>query len=97
MKLVLIVIPCLSDDVKQMARDISEKVRNVLGSQNYVQVYNQIRKDLKAKRDKRKKEEKLMAVVNPMRNAKRKLRMAAKHRAHKKRKIMSMKLSRWNR
>ncbi|OMP06016.1 hypothetical protein COLO4_08386 [Corchorus olitorius] len=36
-----------------------------------------------------------MAVINPERNAKRKLRIAAKHRANKKRKIMAMRLERW--
>ncbi|CBI17281.3 unnamed protein product, partial [Vitis vinifera] len=85
----------ISDEVKQLAQEVSESIRDTLGIQNFVQVYSHIRKKLKAKRDKRKQEEKLMAVVNPMRNAKRKLRIAAKHRAHKKRKIMTMKMGRW--
>ncbi|KAK6117548.1 hypothetical protein DH2020_048703 [Rehmannia glutinosa] len=69
----------------------------ISGVQNFVQVYSQIRKNLKAKRDKKKQVEKIMAVVNPTRNAKRKLRVAEKHRAHKKRKIMAMKMGRWTR
>uniref|UniRef100_A0A803Q1W1 ARM repeat superfamily protein n=1 Tax=Cannabis sativa TaxID=3483 RepID=A0A803Q1W1_CANSA len=76
----------------------STKVSTVLDkcyAQAFVQVYSEIRKMLKTKRDKRKQEEKIMAVVNPMRNAKRKLRIAAKHRAHKKKKIMTMKYGRW--
>nr|GLL39955.1 small subunit processome component 20 homolog [Ipomoea trifida] len=85
----------ISDDVKQLAQEVCDSIRDVLGMQSFVQVYSQIRKNLKAKRDKRKQEEKLMAVVNPMRNAKRKLRIAAKHKANKKRKIMSMKMTRW--
>ena len=88
-------LPCVSDDVKQLAQEVSESIRDTLGIQNFVQVYNHIRTKLKTKRDKRKQEEKVMAVVNPMRNAKRKLRIAAKHRAHKKRKIMTMKMGRW--
>ncbi|KAL0433004.1 UNVERIFIED_CONTAM: Small subunit processome component 20 [Sesamum latifolium] len=85
----------VSDDLKQFAQEVSESIRDIIGMQNFVQVYSQIRKNLKVKRDKRKQQEKIMAVVNPTRNAKRKLRIAAKHRAHKKRKIMTMKMGRW--
>ncbi|CAK9136504.1 unnamed protein product [Ilex paraguariensis] len=85
----------IPDDVKQLAQEASETIRNTIGMQNFVQVYSQIRKNLKAKRDKRKHEEKLMAVVNPMRNAKRKLRIAAKHRANKKRKITTFRMGKW--
>lgn len=84
-----------SDDLKQLAKEVSDNIRDTLGGQIFVQVYNEIRKNLKAKRDKRKQEDKRMAVVNPMRNAKRKLRIAAKHRANKKRKIMTIKVGRW--
>lgn len=85
----------ISDDVKQLAEEVRESIRDALGIQNFVQVYSQIRNKLKAKRDERKQEEKLMAVINPIRNAKRKLRVAEKHRYHKKRKIMAMKMGRW--
>lgn len=84
-----------SDDLKQLAKEVSDSIRDTLGGQIFVQVYNEIRKNLKAKRDKRKQEDKRMVVVNPMRNAKRKLRVAAKHRANKKRKIMTMRMGRW--
>lgn len=86
---------CLPDDMKQLAQEVCDRLREMLGIQTFVQVYSEIRKTLKAKRDKRKQEEKIMAVVDPMRNAKRKLRIAAKHRAHKKRKMMTMKFGRW--
>ncbi|KAF8392350.1 hypothetical protein HHK36_022692 [Tetracentron sinense] len=85
----------IMDDSKQLAEEVRDSIRGILGVESFVQVYNQIRKSLKAKRDKRKQADKLMAVVNPMRNAKRKLRIAAKHQAHKKRKIMTMKMGRW--
>lgn len=85
----------IPDDVKQLAQEVCESIKDTIGTQNYVQIYSQIRKLLKAKRDKRKQEEKLMAVVNPVRNAKRKLRIAAKHRVNKKRKLMTMKMGRW--
>ncbi|XP_040994151.1 small subunit processome component 20 homolog [Juglans microcarpa x Juglans regia] len=85
----------IPDDIKQLAEEVRETIKNTIGIQNFVQVYSEIRKNLKVKRDKRKQEEKVMAVVNTMRNAKRKLRIAAKHRANKKRKIMTMKMGRW--
>lgn len=72
------------DDLKQLAQEVYGSVRDIIGVQNFVQIYSQIRKSLKAKRDKRKQEEKIMAVVNPTRNAKRKLRIAVKHQAYKK-------------
>lgn len=85
----------MPDDLKQFAQEVSESIRDIIGVQNFVQIYSQIRKNIKAKRDKRKQGEKVMAVVNPERNAKRKLRLAAKHRDHKKRKMMTMKMGRW--
>jgi U3 small nucleolar RNA-associated protein 20 len=87
-------LPCPADDMKQLAQEVCETMKKILG-QNFVQVYSEIRKNLKAKRDKRKQEEKLMAFVYPMLNAKRKLRIAAKHRANKKRKITAMKMGKW--
>ncbi|WOG89602.1 hypothetical protein DCAR_0208840 [Daucus carota subsp. sativus] len=85
----------IPEDVKQLAQEVCESIQSTMGTHNFVQVYSQVRKQLKAKRDKRKQEEKLMAVVNPMRNAKRKLRVAAKHRANKKRKVMTLRMGRW--
>lgn len=87
----------LPDNVKKLAEDTCKKLENILGTQNFVQVYNLIRKNLKLKRNKRRQEEKLMAVINPMRNAKRKLRITAKNRANKKRKITTIKMGRWMR
>ncbi|KAJ7955379.1 Small subunit processome component 20-like protein [Quillaja saponaria] len=85
----------ISDKMKQLAQVTTEQLREKLGMENFIQVRGLIRKNLNEKRDKRKQQEKLMAVVNPMRNAKRKLRIAAKHRANKKRKLFSMKVGRW--
>ncbi|XP_015170535.1 uncharacterized protein [Solanum tuberosum] len=80
------------NDVKQLAEGVRGSISNVIGTHIFVQIYSHIRKNIKSKRDKRKQEEKVIAVVNPMRNAKRKLRIAEKHKAHKKRKMMSMKM-----
>ncbi|XP_022722560.1 small subunit processome component 20 homolog isoform X3 [Durio zibethinus] len=87
----------ITDDLKQLAQEVLGSIRNALGSQDFGHVYTEIKKKLKSKREKRKREEKRMAVINPVRNAKRKLRIAAKHRANKKRKIMAMKMERWMR
>ncbi|XP_042033869.1 small subunit processome component 20 homolog [Salvia splendens] len=85
----------IPDDLKQLAQEVSESIRDRIEVQNFVQFYSQIRKNIKAKRDKRKQAEKVMAVVNPIRNAKRKRKIADKHQAHKKRKMMAMKMGRW--
>ncbi|KAE8708758.1 Non-imprinted in Prader-Willi/Angelman syndrome region protein [Hibiscus syriacus] len=85
------------DDLKQLAQEVLGSIRKSIGSQEFGHVYNEMKKKLKSKRDKRKREEKQMAVINPTRNAKRKLRIAAKNRANKKRRIMAMKMERWMR
>ncbi|KAI5382449.1 uncharacterized protein LOC127102572 [Lathyrus oleraceus] len=84
----------VADNLKKLAEDTCGKIENIIGTQNFVQVYNLIRKNLSLKRNKRKQEEKVMAVINPMRNAKRKLKISAKHRANKKRKVMTLKMRR---
>ncbi|XP_073005480.1 uncharacterized protein [Typha latifolia] len=87
----------ISDEIKQLADEVRDSIRDVIGVDNFVQVYNQIRKNLKHRRESRKQVQKVLAVVNPMRYAKRKLRISAKHREHKKRKVMSMKMTKWRR
>uniref|UniRef100_A0A1J3F7J7 U3 small nucleolar RNA-associated protein 20 n=2 Tax=Noccaea caerulescens TaxID=107243 RepID=A0A1J3F7J7_NOCCA len=88
----------ISDELKQLAEEVRDSIRDKsLGVQMFVQVYSDIKKSLEAKRYKRKREEKLMAVVNPERNAKRKLKLASKNKANKKRKILSNKMDRWSR
>ncbi|KAM3330839.1 hypothetical protein ACQJBY_027135 [Aegilops geniculata] len=85
----------ISDEVKQSAEVSRDKLRDLIGVEKFVEIYNSVRKDLKAKRESRKQAEKLVAAVDPARHAKRKLRMSAKHREHKKRKITAMKMGRW--
>ncbi|XP_047962279.1 small subunit processome component 20 homolog [Salvia hispanica] len=85
----------ISDDLTQQAQEVRDGIRGIIGEHKFVQVYRQIRNNIKEKRDKRKQAEKVMAVVNPMRNAKRKRKIADKHQAHKKRKMITMKMGRW--
>ncbi|KAJ3705626.1 hypothetical protein LUZ61_009331 [Rhynchospora tenuis] len=87
----------ISEDIKRLAGEVRDKIRDVIGVDNFVRVYNQIRKSLKRKRESRKQAEKVLAVVNPTRHAKRKIRIASKHREHKRRKIMGLKMGRWGR
>ncbi|WOK99438.1 small subunit processome component [Canna indica] len=87
----------VSDEIKQLAEEVRDSLRDVLGVDSFVHYYNLIRKNLKQKREKRRQQEKLIAVINPMRHAKRKLRVAEKHRVHKRRKIMTMKMGRGRR
>ncbi|XP_020699901.1 small subunit processome component 20 homolog isoform X1 [Dendrobium catenatum] len=86
----------VEDEIKQLAEEVRDGVRDILGVENFIQVYNRIRKNLKGKRDHRRTQQKLIAVMNPMLHAKRKLRVAAKHRAYKRRKFDAMKM-RWKR
>ncbi|XP_042045018.1 small subunit processome component 20 homolog [Salvia splendens] len=85
----------ISDDLKQLAEEVRDDIRGIIGDDKFVEFYGQICKNIKAKRDKRKQAMKVMAVVNPIRNAKRKLKIADKHQAYKKRKMMTMKMGRW--
>ncbi|KAK2393598.1 ARM repeat superfamily protein [Trifolium repens] len=86
----------VSDNLIKLAEDTRGKIEHILGTQNqnFVEVYHRIEKNFIAKRKKRKQKEKLMAVIDPMQNAKRKLKISAKHRANKKRKIMTFKTGR---
>ncbi|KAK3164635.1 hypothetical protein QOZ80_1AG0022170 [Eleusine coracana subsp. coracana] len=85
----------VSDEVKQLAEGVRDKLRDLIGVEKFVEVYNSVRKSLKEKLESRKQSAKVIAAVDPARHAKRKLRTAAKHREHKRRKIMAMKLGRW--
>ncbi|CAO2170436.1 unnamed protein product [Urochloa humidicola] len=87
----------VGDEVKQLAEGVRDKLRDVIGPEKFVEVYKSVRKDLKQKRDSRKQVQKVIAAVDPERHAKRKQRIAAKHREHKRRKIMAMKMGRWMR
>ncbi|KAL6615458.1 hypothetical protein ACP70R_037728 [Stipagrostis hirtigluma subsp. patula] len=87
----------VSDEVKHMAEGVRDKLRDRIGVEKFVEVYNMVRKGMKQKRESRKQAEKIVAAVDPERHAKRKLRVSAKHREHKRRKIMAMKMGRWMR
>ncbi|KAK1298071.1 hypothetical protein QJS10_CPB14g00512 [Acorus calamus] len=87
----------ISDDIKQLAEEALQSIKEVIGQESFLQLYNTIRKNQKEKREGRKQEEKVIAAVDPMRHAKRKLRISAKRQANKKRKITTMRMGRWMR
>ncbi|KAG2589626.1 small subunit processome component 20 homolog [Panicum virgatum] len=86
----------VSDEVKQLAEGVQGKLRDLIGPEKFAEVYRSVHKGLKQKRDSRKRAQKIIAAVDPERHAKRKKRIAGKHREHK-RKIMAMKMGRWMR
>ncbi|KAG5385531.1 hypothetical protein IGI04_037001 [Brassica rapa subsp. trilocularis] len=88
----------ITDELEQLAEEVRDGIRDrSLGVQMFVKVYSEIKKSLEVKRQKRRREEKEMAVVNPERNAKRKLKVASKNKANKKRRMMRSKMDRWSR
>ncbi|KAM7258000.1 hypothetical protein ACFE04_013741 [Oxalis oulophora] len=87
----------IPDEMIVRGQEVREKIRDKLGIREFVQIYGEVRKEVMAKRNKRKQEEKVMAVVNQERNAKRKIRNSAKRCANKKRKLSAMKMGRWMR
>jgi len=87
----------VSDEVKQLAEGVQGKLRDLIGPEKFAEVYRSVHKGLKQKRDSRKRAQKIIAAVDPERHAKRKKRIAGKHREHKRRKIMAMKMGRWMR
>ncbi|XP_039847986.1 small subunit processome component 20 homolog isoform X2 [Panicum virgatum] len=87
----------VSDEVKQLAEGVQGKLRDLIGPEKFAEVYRRVYKGLKQKRDSRKQTQKIIAAVDPERHAKRKKRIADKHREHKRRKIMAMKMGRWMR
>ncbi|KAK4857156.1 hypothetical protein QYF36_025131 [Acer negundo] len=48
----------ISDDMKQLAQEVCDSIKNKLGNQEFIAVYNEMRKSLKVKREKKKREEK---------------------------------------
>lgn len=85
----------ISDDAKHFAEETRNTIQSVMGTESFLQTYNLIRKNLNAKRDRKRENMKRLPVVNPILHAKRKLRLAEKHRAHKRRKMMKFKNGRF--
>lgn len=83
---------CLfAEDLKTMGDDVLNHVREVIGVGKFVHVYNSVRQGVKNMRESRKRAEKIKVLVDPERNAKRKMRMNVKRQAQKRRKISEYK------
>ncbi|KAL2629925.1 hypothetical protein R1flu_014611 [Riccia fluitans] len=82
------------EDIKRLGVEVLNKLREVLGASRFVNAYNAAREKVKESRDKRKIAQKISVLVDPERNAKRKLNKSAKRQIQKKRKIIHEKRSR---
>ncbi|KAH9571646.1 hypothetical protein CY35_02G105300 [Sphagnum magellanicum] len=79
------------EELKTMGDDVLNHVREVIGVGKFVHVYNSVRQEVKNLRENRKRAEKIKVLVDPERNAKRKMRMNVKRQAQKRRKISEYK------
>lgn len=84
----------ISGDLKLLADDVLCHMKDIMGVESFVQAYNLVRQKVKATRDKRKKIEKIAAIVNPMRHAQKKMKLTGKRQAQKKKKILKNKIRR---
>jgi U3 small nucleolar RNA-associated protein 20 len=69
-------------------------MKDIMGVESFVQAYNLVRQKVKETRDKRKKIEKIGAIVNPMRHAIKKMKLTGKRQTPKKNKILKNKIQR---
>lgn len=83
-----------AEELKAYGDEVLNELRGLLGVSEFVQVYNDVRQRVKDLREKRKRAQKLNVLVDPERNAKRKIKLNQKRRAQKKRKIVDSKRQR---
>lgn len=69
-----------------------DQLRELIGVAKFVNMYNAVREKGKENRDRRKQAQKISVLVDPERNAKRKIKMSAKRQAQKKRKVIKGKV-----
>lgn len=86
----------ISDDIKNLAASVLSHLREVVGTGNSVQVYNEIRQMIKNTREERTRAKKLRVLVDPEGHAKRKLKLTAKRQAQKKKKKIEFRDHRHN-
>ncbi|KAH9312456.1 hypothetical protein KI387_027491 [Taxus chinensis] len=84
----------ISGDLKLLADEVLDHMKDIMGVENFVQAYNLARQKVKATRNKREQVEKISALVNPVRHAQKKRKLAVKRQAQKKRKVMKTKMQR---
>jgi U3 small nucleolar RNA-associated protein 20 len=85
--------PCqCAEDVKTLGDEVLDQLREKIGVAKFVDMYNTVRETGKSNREKRKQAQKISVLVDPERNAKRKIKLGAKRQAQKKRKITKEKV-----
>eukprot|EP00271_Cylindrocystis_brebissonii_P004463 TRINITY_DN1612_c2_g3_i1.p1 TRINITY_DN1612_c2_g3~~TRINITY_DN1612_c2_g3_i1.p1 ORF type:complete len:2175 (-),score=483.44 TRINITY_DN1612_c2_g3_i1:572-6958(-) len=82
------------DELKALADEVTEHVRELVGVPRFVQVFNAVRARVKGRREGRKKATKIAVLVDPVRATKRKMKQAEKRQLQKKRKIAEFKRQR---
>ncbi|KAJ7564585.1 hypothetical protein O6H91_02G024400 [Diphasiastrum complanatum] len=75
------------EDLKASGEEVLTHLREIVGVEKFLQVYNIIRQSVKERRENRKRSQKITVLVDPERHTKRKLHLIAKRRAQKKRKL----------
>jgi len=83
-----------AEELKTYGDEVLNELRGLLGVNEFVQAYNSVRQRVKDLQEKRKRAQKLNVLVDPERNAKRKIRLNQKRQAQKKRKIVDLKRQR---
>lgn len=83
-----------AEELKIFGDQVLNDLRELLGVNEFVQVFNTVRQGVKDLREKRKRAQKLNVLLDPERNAKRKIRLNRKRQAQKKRKLVDSKRQR---
>ena len=83
-----------AEELKVVGEEIVAHLREVVGVPAFVRVYQNVRQEVKERQEGRRKAAKILALVDPEKTAKRKLRMSAKRQVQKKRKIAAFKRAR---
>ncbi|XP_057867600.2 uncharacterized protein LOC131074886 isoform X2 [Cryptomeria japonica] len=84
----------VSGNLKLLAEEVLNHMKDIMGVEGFVQAYNLVRQKVKATHSKRKQTEKVSALVNPIRHAQKKRKLAVKRQAQKKRKVMKTRMQR---
>lgn len=81
-----------AEDLKALGAEVLGHLKEIVGVMKFLQVYNTVRQRVKDLQEKRKSAQKVSVLVDPERNAKRKIRLNTKRQKQKKRKIIESKM-----
>jgi hypothetical protein len=75
-----------SDEVRSIAENALNHIKEVIGTAEFVQAYNKVRQIAKDIREDRRRTKKLRVLVDPEGNARRKMKLNTKRQVQKKKK-----------